>query len=104
MRESFGGPSPLKFLKQGSFGAGGSFAAFPGTAIWKDFLHRQEDRGSGVEVTWLVLAELDLNPSFLGLLALVFTSHWGRWRRCGGNSEGKMGQIISGHLWESDGQ
>lgn len=31
-----------------------------------------------MEVTWLVLAELDLNPSFFGLVALVFTSHWGR--------------------------
>lgn len=28
-----------------------------------------------MEVTWLVLAQLDLNPSYFGLVALVFTSH-----------------------------
>lgn len=56
-----------------------------------------------MEVTWLVLAELDLNPSFLGLLALVFTREGGegvgaivraRWVR--------SSLVISGRVMVSD--
>lgn len=43
-----------------------------------------------MEVTWLVLAELDLHPSFFGLV--------GEGGEGVGYSESKKGQIISGHL------
>lgn len=69
MKKSFGGSKPPKVSEAGAaLGQMGALLPFQVQRFWKGFLHRQEDRGSGVEVTWLVLAELDLNPSFFGLV------------------------------------
>lgn len=36
-----------------------------------------------------MLAGLDLNPNFSSLVALAFTSYWGRYGRCGASSKGR---------------
>jgi hypothetical protein len=64
-RRQLGGPSPTEFLKLGwNWGGQEACCLFLNAAYLKRFsLTNEETEAQGLEVTWLVLARLDLNFS-----------------------------------------